>query len=166
MVGGGLAVVLAAFAVYSFLRYLEGELVLLLLFGMPGLLAFFLGVGLRRSPPSIPIVLLAALPSILMTVLFHSLALNMRLTLGGWPASIGTNGFPPALEMHASITAWCFATLIMGLLTGWPIAFLACLLVRRWNTGVLYLGVLATSFAIGIGAMALAPARFLDWWWD
>lgn len=166
MVGGGLVVILAAFAVCCFFRYLPGNLVLLAMAGMPGILGFFLGVGLRRSPPSIPVVLLAALPSILMIVLFYSLALNMRLTLGGWPASIGTAGFPPALETHASIAGGYFGWMIVILFAGWPIGFLSCLLVRRWNAGLFYLGVTAISFAFGVGVMAVAPSVFLDWWWD
>ena len=134
--------------------------------GTAGILGFFLGVGLLRTPPSIPITILAVSPSVVMVGLFYSLVVHMRTSLNGWPVSLGTAGFPLALETHASIADGYFGWMIVILFVGWPIGFLSCLLVRRWNAGLFYLGVAAISFAFGVGVMALAPSGFLDWWWD
>ncbi|MCP4835227.1 MAG: spore germination protein [Phycisphaera sp.] len=165
MVGGGLVVALAGIALYCFLSY-QTELVLIVMAGTAGLFGFFLGVGLRRTPPSIPLTILSVSPSVIMVGLFYSLAVHMRTSFNGWPGSIGTGGFPPALETHASIAGGYFSWMILVLFAGWPIGFLSCLLVRRWNPGLFYLGVTAISFALGTGVMALAPSGFLNWWWD
>lgn len=158
-------VALVGIALYCFFSY-QSELVLVVMAGTAGLLGFFLGVGLRRTPPSIPITILSVSPSVVMVGLFYSLAVHMRTSLNGWPASLGTAGFSPALETHASIAFGCFTWLMVVQFAGWPIGFLSCLLVRRWNAGLFYLGVTAISFALGVGVMALAPSGFHFWWWD
>ena len=166
LIGGGLVVVLAAIAVRSVFTYDDSTLFLVVLYGLPGILSYFIGTATLRATPSIRGVMLVCTPALLMLGSYYSLALHMRWALQGWPANIGTNGFPQSLIVHGDIAMFCFGTNLLLLLFGWPIGFLVCLVVRRWNGGAWYLGVLAMSVAIGIGLMALAPGQFTDWWWD
>ena len=110
--------------------------------------------------------LLAALPGALMPAAFYALALHMRRALGGWPQGIGEQGFTPALDLHARIVMLYFETVVLATLLLWPPALLLCALVRRLRPGIAYLAVAAGAFVIGLGLMLLAPARFLEWWWD
>ena len=48
-------------------------------------------------------IVIACLPYLLALMFFYSLAIHMHMALGGWPERIGTEGFPPALLMHADI---------------------------------------------------------------
>src|SRR5689334_18295539 len=51
---------------------------------------------------------IAALPTLLMLLLFYSLAFHMHRALHGWPTSIGERGFPEPLVTHCSIqTSYC-----------------------------------------------------------
>jgi len=70
------------------------------------------------------------------------------------------------LIMHYEIASFWFTWLLLLVLFGGPIGFLVCLGVRRWNHGLFHLGLLALSFALGLGVMQLAPGQFIDWWWD
>jgi len=101
-----------------------------------------------------------------MLVLFYSLAIHMRYSLGAWPISIGNQGFPPALIVHGELAwrffwAFTFASIFIG-----PAAFLICLLVARWRRFVRYFVLYALLYAVCWGLMLLAPASFLNWWWD
>src|SRR5947207_9837126 len=84
----------------------------------------------------------AVFPSLLMLLLFYSLAIHMRLRLGAWPMSIGDRDFPASLVTHDSLAANYFTIFMLGLF-GWPVAFLLCFLVKRWRGLVYYLGVYA-----------------------
>lgn len=109
---------------------------------------------------------LSVAPSLVLLLLFYSLALHMRQSLGSWPASIGERGFPGPLLLHATITIHYFIALLLGTLFVWPVAFLVCALVRRWRGWVVYLSVHALAFAVCAGCMELAPTPFLYWWHD
>ena len=98
--------------------------------------------------------------------LFYSLAVHMRLSLGAWPASIGERGFSALLVTHGRVTwHFCEALVLFGIFV-WPAAMLICLLVRRFRCFVVYLAVYALLFLGCWGLMLLAPAPFLNWWWD
>src|ERR1041385_497916 len=60
--------------------------------------ALRVGVPLR---PSAKGAVISASPSLLMLLLFYSLAFHMYESLGGWPAGIGEAGFSPGLKGHA-----------------------------------------------------------------
>jgi hypothetical protein len=142
----------------------------LLLITSPGILialaAMVAAYRVRPVKPSLLAVILAALPALLMCLLFYSLALHMRHSLGAWPTSIGEHGFPPSLLTHASIATNCFEALIIGSIAVWPVAFLLCLVIRRWRVGIYYLGIYASACLVCVGAMLLAPSPFLNWWMD
>ena len=110
--------------------------------------------------------LLAASPALVMVVLFYSLALHMHHTLGGWPSAIGEAGFPPWLITHSHIAAWLLEILVLLAMFAWPLVLLLCLMVRRWRGFVYYLAVYAVSCLVCFGLLSLAPAPFLNWWWD
>jgi hypothetical protein len=111
-------------------------------------------------------VFASALPSLLMLGLFYSLAFHMYRSLGGWPASIGEQGFPPPLLAHANVTVYYFIALILSGLFIWPLAVAVCLLVKRWRRLVPYLGSYALFFLLNWGLMQFAPSQFLYWWRD
>lgn len=108
----------------------------------------------------------AVTPPLLMLVLFYTLAIHMRQSLGAWPTSSGEKGFPIALLIHTNLALGYFSILAASLFFFWPVAFLVCLGIRRCRFMLYYLTVYALSCLICYGAMSLAPAPFLYWWWD
>ena len=164
--GGGVAAVLAAILIRCLYANDASPLILVVIFGGAGLLSYFFGVVLLRSKPSLRGMLLCCMPALFMIGLYYSLALHMWWSLQGWPTTLGTQGFPQVLIAHGDIAMFWFTWLLLLVLFGGPIAFLVCLGVRRWNHGLFHLGLLALSFALGLGVMQLAPRQFLSWWWD
>ena len=136
------------------------------LIGGPGLIALFLGIHLRRSTPKPLLTLLAVAPSALLLGLFYSLAVHMHQTLGGWPASIGNNGFSSSLNIHDGVTSWYFGLTLLLNLTLMPLLMLISTGLRQTRGALYYLGMNAVVFCVANGAMNLAPAPFLNWWWD
>ena len=126
--------------------------------------------GVRLNPPTIKgswvAMGAAASPAMLMLALFYSLAIHMHQSLGGWPTSIGVRGFPSALVIHATIATHYFSILLMTSFLVWPVAFLACVAIRRCRFMLRHLGTYALSCLICFGALSLAPPPFLYWWWD
>jgi hypothetical protein len=111
-------------------------------------------------------ILYSALPNLILLVLFYSLAVHMWQALGGWPRSIGEEGFPNLLVSHAHITQGFFGVLLLSALFAAPIAIFLCLIVRRWHFLVPYFALYAFLFFACWGLMQLAPKAFLNWWWD
>ncbi len=133
--------------------------------GVVGLVALvFTFFKAAESRPGWKAWIIFAAPSLLMLMVFYSLAVHMHQTMGGWPAAIGTNGFPARLIVHAQVTMWCFYILFMITLFLWPFFFLVSVFSRGF--GLAHLGIHAVSFAVCFGTMLLAPAPFLYWWWD
>jgi len=110
--------------------------------------------------------MISALPSLLMLTLFYSLAFHMYWSLGGWPAGIGEAGFTTVLKTHASVATNYMAFLLLLTVYAWPMAFLVCVLMRRWRALVPCLAIYALSFIASWCLFRLAPSRFLVWWWD
>jgi hypothetical protein len=108
----------------------------------------------------------ALLPALLMLALYYSLAIHMYQSLGAWPTTIGERGFPSPLIIHANVAMGYFSIWLLVTVFVWPVAFLICLLIRRFRFLLCYLGAYALSCAICFGATLLAPAQFLYWWWD
>lgn len=109
---------------------------------------------------------LAILPGVLLLVLYYSLAVHMYRSLGGWPAAIGEQGFPPSLVWHAEVTMWFFVGLIWTLLV-WPVAMGVCLLVKRWRGLAVYGAVYAGAVVLCVVLTTMAaPEQFLTWWRD
>ncbi len=75
----------------------------------------------------------SAAPSVLLLALFYSLAFHMRQALGAWPNSIGEQGFPHLLVIHAGITADYFTFILLSSVFAVPAAIFLCLVVRRWG---------------------------------
>ena len=144
--------------------------------GSPFFLYFLLaalaaGVALylvtRSSAPlRRPAVAAAILLPALFLGLFATLAVHMHRALGGWPETIGSDGFPSALALHDDLASLAFAALIFGGMLVWPLAVLLCAVVPRMRPGLRYLGIYAVACGVAIAAMQLAPGDFLNWWWD
>ena len=111
-------------------------------------------------------LLLSSLPSLIALALFYSLAIHMRLSLGAWPQSIGERGFPPALVTHSHVTWRCWEVLAFVSIFGLPAVTVVCALVPRWRRFAVYPALGTLAFLLAWGLMFLAPARFLNWWWD
>jgi hypothetical protein len=137
-----------------------------ILAGVVALVATVVAFRMRPVKQSRIAVAVAILPASLMLTLFYSLAIHMHQSLGAWPTSIGERGFPPGLISHDSIATNYFTILLLVSIFAWPVAFLLCVLIRRWRVGVYYLGVYAFTCLVCFGAMFLAPGQFLNWWWD
>lgn len=98
-------------------------------------------------------------------LLFYSLVLHMHSSLGGWPASIGNEGFPPALNLHASLTFNAFYWFLLFTVFVWPILMLGGLLLRR-RLRLAQIVAFGLSFWACWPLILLAPSGFLYWWWD
>src|SRR5215213_9830244 len=111
-------------------------------------------------------IIVSGLPSVVMLGLFYSLAIHMRWQLGAWPQSIGDRGFPPVLIAHGHLTWDYCVLLLLGSMVAVPIGILLCLLVARWRLLVRWFVIYAFLYVACWGLMILAPASFLNWWWD
>ena len=111
-------------------------------------------------------LLLSSLPSLIALALFYSLAIHMRLSLGAWPQSIGERGFPPALVTHSHVTWRCWEVLAFVSIFVLPAVTVVCALVPRGRRFAFYPALGTLAFLLAWGFMFLAPARFLNWWWD
>jgi hypothetical protein len=101
-----------------------------------------------------------------MLVLFYSLALHMYWSLGGWPKSIGEEGFPASLVAHANIDMYFFIANIWFGMFALPVPILVCLPRPRWRSLVPYFALYAVVFCVCWRLMHLAPEPFLYWWRD
>jgi len=126
-------------------------------------IAIYVRVPLKPTRAGVAV---SVLPSLLMLVLFYSLAVHMRQSLGAWPTSIGERGFPPLLVTHATITAGFFMAVLLSSISVFPVAIVVCLLVQRWRRCVPYLALYVAMFFVCWGFMQFAPEPFLYWWRD
>ena len=111
-------------------------------------------------------IVISCLPYFLALGLFYSLAIHMHQSLGGWPQSIGTNGFPPALLMHIEIQGTYLSFLSLFTIFVVPAIILVCLLVSRWRHLVVYFALQLVGLLVFLGQMFLAPKGYLNWWLD
>lgn len=128
-----------------------------------------LAVRVARTRPGAPrgrLLAIASAQQAVFLALFVSLAAHMHASLGGWPSSLGTNGFPEPLIVHASAAFFLFASLFLGLLFVLPAGLVLCALVERLRPGLPALGLWAAMTVMSFLAMTLAPEPFLDWWMD
>jgi len=141
-----------------------------LILNMAAFVGVLVGIGvasrMRPTRQSALAMGAATFPALIMLTLFYSLAIHMRQSLGAWPTGIGERGFPAVLITHGAIAINYFTVLVVVSVFAWPVAFLICVLVRRWRGCFYYLGVYAFACLACFGAMLLAPAQFLNWWWD
>ncbi len=138
--------------------------------GIIGLGAVAVGLHILRSqllgqPPRI-LIAAAILAPVAWIVLVISLALHMRVTLGGWPTRLGMAGFPPALATHADIALGLWGILILFTLFVWPILLIGCAAIPPARRAVLPLGLFALAHAACVGGLLLMPSPFLRWWFD
>ena len=113
-----------------------------------------------------PAIIVATLPNLLMLGVFYSLVIHMHWRLGAWPQSIGDRGFPAVLSTHGRL-AWDYCSLLLlASMVVVPLGILVCLLVARWRPLVRYFALYALLYLVCWGLMLLAPASFLNWWWD
>src|SRR5262249_8551267 len=111
-------------------------------------------------------IIFAALPAVAMLVLFYSLAIHMYHVLGGWPASIGELGFPPALVTHSAVAEKAYMVLVLSFFVS-PVPIVACLFVERWRRFAVYFAVYAGAILICFALTQFAaPTQFLYWWRD
>ena len=111
-------------------------------------------------------IIVACLPYLLALVFFYSLAIHMHLALGGWPERNGTEGFPPALLMHADIQGAYISGLLFFTVFVAPVLLLVCLLVPPMRHLAVYLALQGLGLLVFIGQMYLAPSAYVYWWWD
>lgn len=143
--------------------------------GLIGLSLLFIAIVCRmgwgiktKAFASLPrtVIVVLIMPGLLMSASFYALAMHMHSSLGGWPKSIGDEGFPPALIWHADATFWYFESLILAMIFAWPFAVAACAIVSRLRRFIPHLCLFAGSLALHFVLMLLGPSPFLNWWWD
>lgn len=111
-------------------------------------------------------IIASSAPSLLLLTSFYSLAFHMHRSLGSWPASIGTNGFPRLLVVHAEITAALFGLLLLSSVFLAPGAIAVCVATPRWRRNAGYFLLYGLMFFACWGLMQLAPGQFVYWWRD
>jgi len=111
-------------------------------------------------------IIASSAPSLLLLFLFYSLAFHMHQRLGVWPGSIGTNGFPRLLAVHAEVTGDLFNLVLLSSLFLAPGAIAACAATPRWRRNARYFLLYVVMFFVCWGLMQLAPGQFLNWWRD
>src|ERR1043165_848310 len=94
----------------------------------------------------------SALPSLILLVLFYSLAIHMHRSLGGWPSGIGEIGFSMSLLTHANVTWDFFVISLLSALFGVPAAIFASLVIRRYRL-IPYFALYAFFFFLSWGVM-------------
>jgi hypothetical protein len=107
----------------------------------------------------------SVLPGILLLLLFYSIAIHMRLSLGTWAASIGEDGFSRLLSWHAALTVDYFSLFFLSFLAS-PVVIVPCLMKEKWRGAVPYFALFALSFLLSWALMQFAPGQFLSWWRD
>ena len=110
-------------------------------------------------------IAIAALPGLTMLVLFYTLAIHMRESLGAWPDSIGERGFRSGLVIHCAIAVDfdCAVFLTVPFL---PVPILACVMVERWRRFLVYFVTYGGCLFLCFFLMQFAPDEFLAWWRD
>lgn len=134
--------------------------------GIVGLLSVFWIFCNKEHAPSITPALVFIFPSTLLTILFYSLAFHMHRSLNGWPAVIGNEGFPKALDLHAQITMNYFSAILLINIIFLPVALLICGSFRQLRKFILCLGLFAMASSASYLIISIAPSEFLNWWWD
>jgi hypothetical protein len=109
-------------------------------------------------------IVASSAPGLVVLTLFYSLVFHMRQSLGSWPASIGTRGFPPLLVAHAEITVAFFGLLLLSSVFVAPGAIAVCVATPRWRRNAGYFLIYVVMFFVCWGLMQLAPGQFLYWW--
>lgn len=97
---------------------------------------------------------------------FYGLASHMYQALGGWPESIGNNGFPDLLNRHARVTGMWFGCYILVECILWPLVITIAGIVEKFRNGLPYIVAAGISFWIFMPFIFAAPDKFLYWWWD
>lgn len=120
----------------------------------------------REVTARVATVVLIGLHPLLFLVSFYSLALHMHGTLGGWPETIGTTGFPDSLGLHCDMAIWAFGSLLAGGLPCAVIGVFLSAMVPRLKGYTRLLGIYLLCTGLALALMSLAPSPFLDWWWD
>ncbi len=110
--------------------------------------------------------LFAAMPPLIVLVLFYSLAVHMHLNLGGWPHSIGFGGFSPGLLLHAKVQFWGAQIIMLMSMYLWPVGTVVSAVHPKARWLLPYLGIFALAVIVCYGLAQLAPEPFLYWWRD
>ena len=108
----------------------------------------------------------AALPPLVVLVLFYSLAVHMYFSLGQWPKSIGYGGFDAALTLHGGVQFWCVMVVAAMSFYLWPVATIGSAVIPKARRFLPYLAIFAVAVLACYGLMQLAPEPFLNWWRD
>lgn len=108
----------------------------------------------------------ATAPAVLTLLAFASLAVHLWRTAGGWPEQLGTDGLGASVALHTELSWVLVGALLLGLGLVVPVGLIACASVPRLRAGLRPLSVYASAGLCVLAVMSLAPAPFLDWWWD
>jgi len=111
-------------------------------------------------------IALAVLPSALSLILYYSLAVHMRLSLGYWPEAVGDHGFPPSLTAHANLALEYFFALLYFVMFVLPLGLVLCAAIRRCKPFLFLLLVTGIAFGVSCVLMCFAPTKFIEWWLD
>ena len=134
-------------------------------FLVPATMVLLFGMSLIRIRVRGRILMLATLPGWIIIAGIGTLAIHMRVALGGWPPMNGTAEFSDLLRGHATLAMMLFA---IGILLALPALALGVvtLFIRRIRTAAMLLAIFALSINCCMVFIDLLPKGFRDWWWD
>jgi hypothetical protein len=110
-------------------------------------------------------LILTAAPGVLALVAFYSLALHMHSQLGGWPDSIGYEGLPQQVTVHAGVAQWFFMIALLAALV-MPLVMGVFSLAPKLRAKLVYPAFCGTACWLCLFLTTFAPTGFLNWWWD
>lgn len=107
----------------------------------------------------------ATFPGLIGLSAFYSLAVHMRVRLGGWPDGYGLDGLPVELQRHTDLAQWLYGAMLLAAL-GMPALVAACAVVPRLRDRMIYPAFCGAACWGCFFLTELAPDGFRDWWWD
>ena len=104
-------------------------------------------------------------PGLLLLLAFYSLAFRMHSSLGGWPDFYGNEKLPQDLVAHAEVAQWVF-TIVLLLAVSMPLLLAVYAMLPRLRGSMVYPAWCGIASWLCLLSTLLAPAGFLNWWWD
>lgn len=109
---------------------------------------------------------MALLHPLVTGALIGTLVYHMHQELGGWPDSIGTEGFSPDLVWHVEMAQYAFGSLLLVALFVLPSTSIVCQTIGTVRPVVRYVALYGLTAFATLAATYAAPKPFLRWWWD
>ena len=111
-----------------------------------------------------PGMVFCIMPPVCWLLLFYSLVIHVRLSLGRWPAfGEALQGWP--LRLHYKVVLWTPFPMVLLLYVAAAV-FIVCLFLPKQRHLLIYASGYAVTAWAAAGLALLAPGPFLNWFFD